>query len=441
MKKLLGVSLCFVLLAMVLGPVFAGGRTQSGASGGGAQKEIFIFMEQGDIKDEEQADFFREYERTRGIKVNIINGGPDSQYRQNLAVAINGNQPLDVLLSNGQAVRGFVSKGLLDDLTDQVTYWDRFNDSAINQFTFNGKRYALAWGDTSTSGIFLNNDVLRKYNLSAPKNYDDLLRMRDALARDRIAVFGFGGGTIYMWPMWYFSTHNQTSGNRSIERTEAALRGQAKFTDKDFVDAMDIIGRMGRDGLFNIGFNGMETAQGYAVFTSGNAALFYGGTWCLSEFREAGMTGDKLGFVPFPIVVPGAKSEQTGDAGGPAFSILKNLSPERKQAAIDLMDYITDLRRSQAHWDKVERTQPKSLKGYDPGPNADVLVRQVIIPELVPNTVTFLDWIWPPEIVTAFQQQIQATAGGQTSAANAMAEIQRVFDNLVRSGYNFDATN
>jgi raffinose/stachyose/melibiose transport system substrate-binding protein len=375
------------------------------------------------------------------MKVNIINGGPDSQYRQNLAVAINGNQQVDVLLSNGQAVRGFVSKGLLDDLTSQVTYWDRFNESAIKQFTFNGKRYALAWADAASSGVYLNNDILKKYNLGPPKTYDDLLKMRDVLSKDKIAVFGFGGGTIYMWPMWYFCTHNQTSGNRSIERTEAALRGQAKFTDKDFVAAMEIIGRMGKDGLFNVGFNGMDTAQGYAVFTSGNAALFFGGTWCLSEFREAGMTGDKLGIVPFPVVVPGAKSEQTGDAGGPALSILKTLSAERKKAAVDLMDYITDLKRSQAYWDKVENTVPKALKGYNPGSKADALIRQVVIPELVPTTVTFLDWIWPPEIVTAFQQQIQATAGGQTSAANAMAEIQKVFDNLVKSGYNFDATN
>jgi raffinose/stachyose/melibiose transport system substrate-binding protein len=438
MKKFYFISGLLMILA--LSSVFAGGGTQRGASEGG-QKEIFIFMEQGDIKDEEQANFFQEYERTRGIKVNIINGGPDSQYRQNLAVAINGNQQLDVLLSNGQAVRGFVSKGLLDDLTNQVTYWDRFNESAIKQFTFNEKRHALAWADTGSSGVYLNNDVLKKYNLSAPKTYDDLLKMRDVLAKDKIAVFGFGGGTIYMWPMWYFCTHNQTSGNKSIERTEAALRGQAKFTDKDFVDAMDIIGRMGKDGLFNVGFNGMETAQGYAVFTSGNAALFFGGTWCLPEFRDAGMTGDKLGLVPFPIVVPGAKSEQTGDAGGPALSILKTLSVERKKAAIDLMDYITDLNRSQAYWDKIGNPVPKALKGYDPGPKADPLVRQVIIPELVPTTVTFLDWIWPPEVVAAFQQQIQATAGGQTSAVNAMAEIQKVFDNLVKSGYNFDATN
>jgi len=48
-----------------------------------------------------------------------------------------------------------------------------------------------------------------------------------------------------------------------------------------------------------------------------------------------------------------------------------------------------------------------------------------------------LDWYWPPEITTAFQKNIQAVIGGQKEPAEAMDEIQSVFDKLVKEGYQF----
>jgi raffinose/stachyose/melibiose transport system substrate-binding protein len=437
MKKLLCGSLCFVLMAVVLGPVFAGGGAQSKSTA----KELVIFMEQSNIRDDYIPQYFRDFEASSGYKVNVINGGPDAQYRQSLAVALNGGQQIDIIMCNGQAVRGFATRGLIEDLTGLVNYWDRFNQSSVTQYTYSGKTYAVPNGQINSSGVFTNNDVLKKYNLSAPKTYDDLLKMRDALAKDNIAVFGFGGGSKYMWPMWYFCSFAQTSGNKSMERTEAVLRGQAKWTDKDFVDAMGILERMGKDNLFQSGVNGMETAQGLAVFSSGNSALFYGGTWELVGFRESGMTGDKLGLVPFPIVVPGVRSEQTGSGGSPGICLRKGLSAERQKVVLDLINYISSDAKVQAYRDFLGDSHPEANKQFKFSANTDPLVSSVVVPTLVPSTVTFLDWVWPPEIVTAFQDQLQAVTGGQTTAAVAMAEIQRVFDNLVKNGYNFDATN
>jgi raffinose/stachyose/melibiose transport system substrate-binding protein len=185
----------------------------------------------------------------------------------------------------------------------------------------------------------------------------------------------------------------------------------------------------------------METAQGLAVFSSGKSALFYGGTWELVGFRESGMTGDKLGLVPFPIVVPGAGSEQTGSGGSPGICLRKGLSAERQKVVLDLINYISSDAKVQAYRDFLGDSHPEANKRFKFSANTDPLVSSVIVPTLVPTTVTFLDWVWPPEIVAAFQDQLQAVTGGQTTAAAAMAEIQKVFDNLVKNGYNFDATN
>jgi raffinose/stachyose/melibiose transport system substrate-binding protein len=305
-------------------------------------------------------------------------------------------------------------------------------------FNYGGKIYGVPSGHVTTSGLYINNDVLKKYNLTAPRTYDDLLRMRDALARDNISVFSFGGGSKYMWPMWYFCAHAQTSGNKSMQRTEATLRGQAKFTDKDYVDAMAVLERMGKDGLFQPGFNGTESDPAKAVFLSGNAALFFGGTWEMANFRESGLTGDKMSMVGFPIVAQGARSEQTGAPGSPAYCLVKGLSADQQKISLDFIDYMTTDVRTQQLFDLFGSSQPNVNIGYKLPANADPIVTSTIIPTLAPTTVVFLDWVWPSEIVAAFQDQIQAVTGGQTTSAAAMAAVQRVFDDLVRDGYKFD---
>jgi raffinose/stachyose/melibiose transport system substrate-binding protein len=440
MKKLVGLFLSLVMLTMSLNSVFAGGRAQG--SNARNAKEVVLFMESSNIPDRFIADFFKDFETSSGYKVNVIIGGEHEVYAQDLAVALNSGQQIDALFCNGQEVRGYAARGIIEELTPLVNYWDRFNQNSIDQYTYSGKSFAIPIQAVGTSGIFTNNTVLRKYNLTPPRTYDDLINARDALARDNIAVFGFGGGSKYMWPMWFFCTFNQTSGNKAMTRTEAALRGQAKWTDRDYVDAMAILERMGKDKLFQNGVNGADTAQGLAVFSSGNAAFFFGGTWERGGFRESGMDGDKLGLVPFPIVVPGAKSEQTGSAGGQGLCILKGLSPERQKIALDLISYISsDAKVQQLSEYEPGSPDPKPNKAFKGIANSDSLFASVINPVLAPSTVTFLDWIWPPEIVTAFQDQIQAVTGGQTTATAAMAYIQRVFDGLVANGYNFDATN
>lgn len=441
MKKASSLVLCILLLVSSL--VGCGGGaadtpssaptpspTPTPASG----QEIVIYMEDDFIRDS-YTDFYKAYEEATGNTVKPILV-PKDQYVQNLTTAINGGQQIDVLYMNGQDVRSMAERGVLTDMTDLVGYWDRFYTNAVDQFTFGGVRYAVPTNAGNTSGVYLNNDVLTKYGLEAPETYDDLLAMRDVLQADGVSVFSFGGASKYMWPMWYFCTFGQTSGGKAVERTEQILRGEAKFTDDDCVEAMALLGQFGADGLFQDGVNGAEQAQGNAVFSSGNAALFFGGTWEVNGFREAGLTDDKLGVAPFPILKDGASSHQTGSAAGAAMSLYSGIDPARREAALALIDYLSSDEKVQ-ELSKLDNTAMAPNKNYT-AEGADPLYTETINPILGPTTDAFLDWIWPPEIVTAFQDQIQAVVGGQISAADAMVQIQEAFDALVADGYTFN---
>jgi sugar phosphate isomerase/epimerase len=67
--------------------------------------------------------------------------------------------------------------------------------------------------------------------MDAPKSYDDMLALRDKLKPKGIKVFAHPGKVINLWPVWFFTTFAQTSGNKGAERTIEILTGNAKFTD------------------------------------------------------------------------------------------------------------------------------------------------------------------------------------------------------------------
>jgi raffinose/stachyose/melibiose transport system substrate-binding protein len=425
-------SLIWLLIASILLSACAAAAPATEAEGG---KTIVIFMEDDFIRDS-YTDFYKAYEQATGNTVKAILV-PKDQYVQNLTVALNGNQQIDVLYMNGQDVRSLAAKGVICEMGNRVNYWDRFNQSAIDQFTYGGKIYAVPTNAGNTSGVYYNKELLDKYQLPVPKTFEDLVAMRDVLAPEDISVFAFGGASKYMWPMWYFDAFAQTSGGKSIERTVEVLQGKAAFTDTDFVAAMQVLENFGKEGLFQAGFNGAEQAQGNAVFTSGKAALFFGGTWEVDGFRKAGLEGDKLGMTAFPIVASAAKSQQTGSAAGAAMSLNCKINPENEKAALELIAYLSSDAKV-LELSALDKTAMSPNKNFAPE-TADPLYTNIINKELAPTTVTFLDWIWPPEVVTAFQNEIQAVVGGQTTAEEAMTRIQEVLDQLIEEGYRFES--
>lgn len=399
------------------------------------KKTVVIYMEDDFIRDS-YTDFYKEFEDQNNVIVKSILV-PKDKYVQSFMVAVNGGQQVDVLYLNGQDVRSFAKKGLITDMSGLVSYWDRFNTNAVDQFTFGGSKYAVPTNSGATSGVYYNKEILDKYKILPPKNLADLVAMNKILSADGIATFAFGGASTYMWPMWYFDALAQTSGGTSVERTVEALQGKAKFTDPDFVEAMKVLETFGKENLFQTGVNGAEQAQGNAVFTSGKAALFFGGTWEIDGFRKAGLTDDKLGMIAFPIIKEGAVSQQTGSAAGAGMSLYSKISEENKDIALKLIDYISSDAKI-AELNKLANTSMAPNKAYK-AEGADPLMTSAIAIDLLPSTVTFLDWVWPPEIVKEFQDGIQAVVGGKISAEDEMAKVQKVYDDVKAKGYDFDA--
>lgn len=378
------------------------------------------------------------FEAKTGVKVNV-HSYDSADFVQAFMVAVNGGSPVDVLLLNGQDVRYFMKNGLIQEMEGKPGA-DKVNEGALEQYTYNGKLYGIGAKGGNSSGIFANMDVIDAYGGKVPETMQDLKDLNEKLKADGKSLFAFGGGSKYMWPMWYFSSFAQTSGGKPIERTEEVLTGKAKFTDADSIEAFDVLKTFAEEEMYQPGFNGTDSDGGKAVFVNGEAALFYGGTWEITGFLEAGMENLKL--LPYPIVKDGAASLQTGNASDGAWTICSRIDPERQSAAEAFIEFMTSDDTVQGFRDSdVENLRDYARFSCNVGVPLPEDAHELTKTQkefLETMTFTHLDWIYPPEITTALQDTLQELTGLQITSEEAGEQMQAVMDSLLADGYDYN---
>lgn len=419
-------------------------KNESGSSNGNSStepaskvKELVVYSSV--MKEEALKEMFKGFTEETGVKIKprFIKS---EEFVQAFMVAANGGSPIDLLVLNGQDVKSFVQKGLVKDISS-FDFKDRFLDNAIAQATFNGSLYGLPAKGGNSSGIYINKDVLDQYGLEVPKTLDDMIAVNNTLKQNKKSFFAFGGGNKYMWPMWLFSVYAQTSGNQSLEKTEAILKGKAKFTDADYVEALSIVQTFAKEDMFQKGFIGADADGGKSEFINGNTAAFFGGTWEISDLRKAGLKNLEL--IEFPIVKQGATSQQTGSAFDGVYSIYSKIDPAKEEMAKKALEYVTRDENIKKFRESTTKSVSEnfvftSSKNVPLPDNADVLAKKTQ-EDLYPVTVTFLDWIYPPEITQTLQDGMQELMGQQKTPEQVAAALQAKMDELIANGYDPDA--
>ena len=362
-----------------------------------------------------------------GVQVTHVTF-PSEKFVELYTAVKNTKEQVDILELNGQDLRRYATSGDLVDLSSIVTYKDRFRPVGLRTYTINDKLWALPWGGIGGFNIYYNKSILDKKSLTYPKTYAELVDIGKKLKPDGIAAYTHAGKNIYLWPVWFFTTYAQTSGNQSNEKTLKTLNGELKFTDPEVVAALAAIFKFAEDGLFIAGVNSQDSPASIANIVTNKAAFALG--LDVNAVRDATPADVSLAADLLPKIVdkPEVKSQYPGGTGI-ALSIPVGVAPERRKLAESFLDFVTRDESMAVYRDtnKIAVLTTKLEGANDP------LSKQVA--GLVDNLTTYLDWLWPPQITRAFQEGIQAGVAKQKNADEVASDIQKEFDKLVASGY------
>jgi len=377
------------------------------------------------------AKLFKDFETRYNVKIETHNFASETFVQEFMAARMGGEQ-IDVLLLNGQDLRFFATSGMLEPLKG------KYNVSDINKrlvpftkqvYTIGGTQWAVSVGGISSSGLYYNKTIFKKIGVTPPRVYKDYLVIRDKLRPLGIAPLTHMGQIIYMWPMWFFVTYGQLTKGKCVDLTTETLKGEMKFTDQSYVQAFRYIQQLAKDELFIPGVNTLNREAAIGTFMAGKAAMFFGGSWEIPGFRNNPPAGFDPGLVHTPKFEEDFPYIETGGAGNAA-AIYKD--SKNKDLALEFIRFLSSDENAKllAEAERQVMTSNKNVPGSD-DPLATIMRRHL------PVTKVFLDWIWPPEVNKAFQINLQALVGLQTTPEDAAKYIQNVFDDLVKKGYKF----
>ncbi|GIG21173.1 ABC transporter substrate-binding protein [Cellulomonas chitinilytica] len=172
---------------------------------------------------------------------------------------------------------------------------------------YDGQVYVLPT-EFNVEGIWYNKKLFADNGIEVPTTWDDLVAAADKLNAAGIQPFSADGKD--GWPL------TRLVGNyiyRSVgpDALAKVADGSARLTDSDYVEGAAKVADLGAKGYFGPSVGSIDYTTAVNQFLSGNAAMFYMGSWILGNFNdpEANKIGnDNIGFMPFPAVEGGKGS-------------------------------------------------------------------------------------------------------------------------------------
>lgn len=226
---------------------------------------------------------------------------PSSQYLTKLQTQATGRTLPDLAVYQpNAALQPFVNANLLMPIDEILDTWkDILPQEAIDSYSLDGKHYAVPAKLTYVDIIYYNKDLLSKVGYTEfPQTYDKFIDMVKKLRAADITPIVVGNKD--RWPLQssYISILSDRFGGSDF-LTKAA-KGEAKFTDPEFVKALQVIEELTALNAFNADMNTIDTVQEQNFFLQGKAAMSITTSTVDAKYRQSNENGDNIGIALYP---------------------------------------------------------------------------------------------------------------------------------------------
>lgn len=159
-------------------------------------------------------------------------------------------------------------------------------------------------------GIWYNKQLFEEQGIEVPQTWDELVAAAEQFEQAGVTPFSASGEQ--GWPITRL-IGNYIFRDLGPDAMQRVADGEAKLTDPEYVAAAQAVADLGEAGFFGEGVGSVDMDTSTNEFMNGNAAMFYMGSWALSDFGDAERNTigeENIGFMPFPNVEGGAGSRE-----------------------------------------------------------------------------------------------------------------------------------
>ncbi len=331
-------------------------------------------------------------------------------YNTILTTALAGGSGPDIIHTRAYgSLENISGAGYLEPLDGQVDL-STIPDTLLRGTTLrsDGKVYSVPFA-TQTVLVYYNKDIFDANSITPPETWDEFMAAAQALKDAGITPLANGtadGWTIEVasgaiMPNFYGETF-----------FEEVTSGATTFDDPRYVTALSRMAELAP--YMPVGFEGVDYATMKALFTSGAAAMFIGGSWEIPSWRDAGLN---VGFMPGPAAeAGGTRMVATWLDGGYAV----NAASPNKEAALEFIRFTATPEFAQMLADKLNNVP--AVQGATP---TDDALAEII--ELQENQTPYIMLVAfrfnKPTGSTLLQDGLQQLLTGSKSAEEVAAEV------------------
>ncbi len=150
----------------------------------------------------------------------------------------------------------------------------------------------IPMGITATHAFYVNTEVLKDAGLEPAKTYSELVAQVPVLKAKGYDTVLMPSVDTWVMQSCLFS---MVAGRFCGEGWEKKiLSGEAKFTDPDFVAALNFVKKMYEDGVLNPSTLAVGYGEGPGLFATNTAAYYIDGDWRMGAFVTDTTTGQAL---------------------------------------------------------------------------------------------------------------------------------------------------
>ena len=315
--------------------------------------------------------------------------------------------------------------GVLAEL-NQDDYADYgFISGSLDGFMKDGKLYGLP-RNTDVAGFYYNQKMFEDNGWKVPTTYDELLTLAGEIKDKDIVPLAMDGGD--GWPMAVYLSDilfKLTGSDYSDVVSNAISTGD--FSDENLKKATELLKESADAGLFQNGYDSQDYGTAMNLFTNGQAAMFYMGSWEASmalneDIPEDIRTNIRVFTMP---VIDGGKGTATDIAAWNGGGYAVSADSEVKDEAIKFLNYMYQPDKlSKYGWENGVGMSAQDQSAYMTGEETELQMQFV---DAVNNATsvsgTPINDCGPSAFKTSIESEIQSVSNGSISVDDFLSAI------------------
>ena len=297
----------------------------------------------------------------------------------------------------------------------------------------------LPQGITTTHTFFTNMEVLNAVGLQPAKTYAELVAQVPVLRNAGYETVLIPAQSNWVMQSCLFSMiAGRFCGPDWHERIHA---GTAKFTDSDFVAALDFVRQLYADGVISRAAVGVDYGEGPGMFASNQGAYYIDGDWRVGAFITDADTGQalissarqnsiRIGVFPD---IPGAKINSSSSVIlGVGYAMAASLEPgsEKENYAWELVKWMTGKEVSELRTERGGSPTPSRTDLDFASMNLEPMQKAVgNLGNEFTTATAVIDGVFPSDVFEIINTGLIELALGRRTATQVAIDVQRAFDN------------